>query len=177
MPDASLILKTDRLTIRKLALPDAPFILELVNSPGWLRYIGDRKVHSEEDAQAYIENGPLKSYRENGFGLWKVELASTPIGMCGILKRPDLELPDLGFAFLPEYHGLGYASEAAAATLSFARDVLHLPQLCAIVQPDNARSIALLKKNGFARVGTFAFPGKEEMLDLFRQEADFQSIR
>lgn len=169
IPDASLILKTDRLTIRKLALHDASFILELVNSPGWLRYIGDRNVHSIEDAKNYLMNGPLKSYQDNGFGLWKVELRDKPIGMCGILKRPDLELPDLGFALLPAYHGMGYANEATAATLSYARDELQLTQVSAIVQPNNARSIALLKKNGFVRVGTFSFPGKEEVLELYKR--------
>ncbi len=170
MPDSSLVVKTERLAIHKLSLTDASFILELVNSPGWLRYIGDRNVHSLEDAEAYIQNGPLKSYHDNGFGLWKVECADKPIGMCGILKRPELDLPDLGFAFLPAYQGLGYAHEAAAGTLSYARDVLQLTQLCAIVQPDNARSIALLKKNGFSRVGTFSFPGKEEILELYKLE-------
>ncbi|MBL7846303.1 MAG: GNAT family N-acetyltransferase [Cyclobacteriaceae bacterium] len=167
MPDASFIFKTDRLVLRKLSLDDATFILELVNTPGWLKYIGDRNVHSIEDARAYLGNGPLKSYRENGFGLWKVELSGQPIGMCGILKRAELNLPDLGFAFLPAYKGLGYAHEAVAATLSYACEVLRLSKLSAIVQADNARSIALLKNNGFVRVGNFSFPGKEEVLELY----------
>lgn len=163
-------LVTDRLRIREFTLDDAPFIVLLLNSEGWLRYIGDRNVHSEEDARDYLKAGPLKSYQENGFGLWCVEgkESARPIGMCGILKRPELDTPDVGFAFLPEYHGQGFAIEAVEATLAHARSVLRLPVLSAIVQPDNERSIALLTKIGFAFSGAMIFPGKDELLKVYQ---------
>src|SRR5688572_21540231 len=114
-------LETQRLGLREFTRDDAVFIVELLNTPGWLQFIGDRNVKTKEQAIIYLENGPLKSYKENGFGSWMVELKEdkTPIGMCGILRRESLENPDIGFAFLPEYTGKGYAFEIASATLSY----------------------------------------------------------
>src|SRR5688572_2577541 len=109
------IAETQRLTIREFTGSDAAFIVALLNSAGWLRYIGDRQVRNEKDALNYLENGPLKSYKTHKFGLWKVELKTTgqPVGMCGFLKRDSLSFPDIGFAFLPEFSGYGYAYESA----------------------------------------------------------------
>lgn len=147
MPEA--VIETVRLKLRELTFGDADFIIQLVNSPGWLRFIGDRNIRTEEEAIAYLESGPLKSYRENGFGLWLVELKSdAPIGMCGILKRETLDHPDIGFALLPEFYGQGYAYEAAAATLAYAKDELNLSKIAAITVPGNVRSIKLLEKIG-----------------------------
>jgi RimJ/RimL family protein N-acetyltransferase len=100
---------------------------------------------------AYLENGPMKSYKENGFGLSMVERKEDmePIGMCGILKRESLEQPDIGFAFLPEYHGMGYGQEITVAMLAHARTHLKLKNIWAITVPENERSIRLLKKSGF----------------------------
>src|SRR5688500_10193973 len=94
-----------RLILRQLELSDAPFIITLLNTPGWLQYIGDRYVKTIEDAEGYITNGPAKSYRDNGFGLLLVveRESGIPVGTCGLLKRKNLDHPDLGFAFLPEY--------------------------------------------------------------------------
>lgn len=163
-------LVTNRLRIREFTLEDAPFIVQLLNTEGWLRYIGDRNVHNDDDARAYLKVGPLKSYEENGFGLWCVEgkESAHPIGMCGMLKRPELDTPDIGFAFLPEYNGQGFALEAVEATLAHAHEVLRLPLVSAIVQPDNARSIALLTKIGFTFSGAMMFPGKEEVLKVYQ---------
>jgi RimJ/RimL family protein N-acetyltransferase len=141
--------KTERLTIREFTQGDAAFIVALLNDADFLRYIGDRGVRTLEDAAGYLENGPVKSYAENGYGAYCVELAGTPIGLCGLLKRPWLEDVDLGFAFMPEYRAAGYAKEAAAACIAYARDELRLPRLVAIVNLENERSAGLLKKLGF----------------------------
>ena len=79
-----MILTTERLTIRLLTPADAPFILELVNQPSWLRNIGDRNVHSLDEAVGYLEKGPMASYARHGFGLWCVERTAdrTPVGIC-----------------------------------------------------------------------------------------------
>lgn len=103
----SLILETERLRLCEFTIEDHAFVAELVNSPGWLKYIGERNVKTPDQARAYLENGPVKSYHEHGFGLWLVELLKTeePIGMCGLLRRDQLEHPDIGFAFLPAFTG------------------------------------------------------------------------
>lgn len=94
------VLETDRLILRWLEPDDAPFILELLNQPSFLHFIGDRGVGTIEEARGYISQGPGQSYAEHGFGLYLVELKddSTPIGMCGLLRRETLEDVDLGFA-------------------------------------------------------------------------------
>lgn len=153
------ILETQRLTLRQFIDEDAGFIVELVNTPGWLEFIGDRNIHTEEDAINYLQNGPIKSYCENGFGSSMVELKDgTPIGMCGILKRESLENPDIGFAFLPAYMGKGYALEIANATLHHAKHQLKLTTICAITNPGNVRSIGLLEKIGLRSVKTIPSP-------------------
>jgi len=145
------ILETDRLLLRELNLGDVPFILSLLNSPGWLKYIGDRGVKNDEQAKDYLLNGPLKSYKENGFGLYLVEerISKLPIGLCGLLKRETLENPDLGFVFLSDYMGKGFAFEAANAVLEYTKSELKMPTILAIVLPNNKSSIKLLEKLGF----------------------------
>ncbi len=144
-------LDTQRLTIRRMAEADAPFILELLNDAAFLRYIGDKNVRTLDDARRYIAEGPVASYVRFGFGLDVVRLKSdgTPIGICGLLKRDALPEPDIGFAYLAPYCGLGYGHEAADACLSHARTVLTLPRVLAITSPDNMASIRLLEKLGF----------------------------
>ena len=147
----SISLKTERLRIRQFVADDAEFIVELLNQPSFLRFIGDKKVRTVADAQNYIQIGPLDNYKRHGFGQYLVQLkdSNKPIGMCGLLKRDTLEHADLGFAFLPEAWGKGYAFEAASAVLEHARDALTLSRIVAITNPDNEASIKLLNRLGF----------------------------
>jgi ribosomal-protein-alanine N-acetyltransferase len=154
MPDRALqqiILQTERLVLRRLGPGDAPFILRLLNEPSWLANIGDKGVRTVADAQRYIETGPVESYGRLGFGLYQVRLISSdePIGMCGLLKRETLEHADLGFALFPEFWGNGYAQEAAAGVLSYARNKLGLARIVAIVARDNDASRRVLETLGF----------------------------
>ncbi|HYH16772.1 MAG TPA: GNAT family N-acetyltransferase [Flavisolibacter sp.] len=144
------VIETDRLIISHLQHDDAAFIQKLVNTPGWLQYIGDRNVKSIEDALRYLEQGPLKSYEQWGFGLYRVALknTNTAIGICGLIKRENLEDVDIGFALLPAYSGKGYAYEAAEAVLHLARHQFKMRRIVAIVQVDNAASLKLLQRLG-----------------------------
>ncbi len=147
------VAQTERLLIRQFKLADADFLVLLLNQPSFLRYIGDREVRNIADAQAYLHAGPLASYAQHGHGLNAVVLKATGalIGMCGVLKRDTLPEPDLGYAFLPEFTGAGYAFEAAKACMRHAKQALQIPALLAIVQADNSASIKLLMKLGFAK--------------------------
>jgi RimJ/RimL family protein N-acetyltransferase len=162
------ILNTERLLLREFTINDTKFIIELVNSLGWLEFIGDRNIKTEEQAKGYLENGPIKSYQENGFGLFLVETKSnkTPVGMCGIIKRGNLESPDIGFAFLPEFTGKGFAFEIANATMMFAKSILKLPVILAITVPKNIKSIKLLEKLGlkFSKTIKLRNDGEDVML-------------
>jgi [ribosomal protein S5]-alanine N-acetyltransferase len=145
------VLETERLTLRHLSPEtDAEFILRLLNEPSFLQYIGDKAVRTLDDARGYIRNGPIKSYEENGFGLYRVGLKEngSAIGICGLIKRDALPEPDIGFAFLPEYWSKGYAHESAAEVMRHARDGLRLQRILAITSPDNEPSARLLGKIG-----------------------------
>ena len=161
-----MILKTSRLTLSKFTHDDADFILQLVNSPDWLRFIGDRNVKNIQDAIRYIEAGPLKSYEAHGFGLSKVSLTSSgaPVGMCGLLSRDYLDFPDIGFAFLPQYFGMGYGYEIASGTIYHYRNAKTITSLCAITVPHNDASIALLKKLDFVQKTTLNREGETLLL-------------
>ena len=157
------VLETERLRLREIDEADAAFILELLNDPGWVRFIGDRKLRTVADARAYIEKVPRALYRKLGFGLWRVALKAddTPVGMCGLIKRDTLEHVDLGYALLERHRGKGYAQEAAAASRDYAFEVLGLERLVAVTTPDNASSGKLLERLGFTFEGTIPWSGDE----------------
>lgn len=144
------VLETERLILRRLTGADAEFILELVNDPSWLQFIGDKGVRTLADASDYILQGPVAMYNRLGFGLYLTELkeSGAPIGICGLIKRESLKDVDIGFAFLPGYRDKGYAYESAAAVLAYGKSVLGLERIVAITSPANQRSIKLLEKIG-----------------------------
>lgn len=146
-----IILETDRLILRHMSPDtDAEFVLELLNQPSFVQYIGDKGVRTLDDARQYILNGPMKSYGQNGFGLYTVELKENgvPIGISGLVKRDTLPDADIGFAFLPAYWSQGFAVESAAAVMTYARETLGRVRVLAITSPDNERSAKLLGKIG-----------------------------
>ncbi|CAN5578100.1 GNAT family N-acetyltransferase [soil metagenome] len=163
-----IVAETTQLIVRDFTTADTSFIIELVNTPSWIRYIGERNIKTDDDALAYLEKGPLKSYTENGFGLYCVDLkeGNVPIGMCGLIKRVTLEDVDVGFAFLPAYEGKGHAFESTAAVLSHAQK-LGLKRIVAITLPDNEKSIKLLKKVNMHFERMIQFPNEKEELMLF----------
>lgn len=146
-----MICESDRLLLRLTRRDDAVFLLRIVNQASWIRHIGDRKVHTLEDAERYVDTRMLEPIRQHGFGMYVIELKATgeAVGLCGLVKRDALPDPDLGFALLDEHAGRGYALEAATAMLRHARDTLKMPRLLAITTPANARSGNLLEKLGF----------------------------
>lgn len=145
-----MILSTSRLTIRKLTVADAPFILQLVNDPAWLKFIGDKNIHGLSDAKEYILNGPIKSYEKLGFGLYLVQLKENheSIGICGLIKREFLADVDIGFAFMPSFRRKGYGYESALAIINHAHKTLGLKRILAITALNNTASIKLLQKLG-----------------------------
>ena|SRR5688572_2157028 len=164
--NGQIVLETERLILRQPTEDDAPFMLRLVNDPSWLQYIGDRHVHTVEEAKQYLLNGAIKSFAENGFGFGIVVLKETGecLGLCGLVKRPSLDDVDIGFAFFPEFTRKGYANEIADATLHYAFTELKLPRLVAITTPDNMASIQLLNKIGLNYEKTITVDGEELFL-------------
>ncbi len=145
------VIGTERLILRRLTVEDGEFILELLNDPAWLRFIGDKGVRTLADARDYILKSPVAMYERLGFGLYLTELKSegVPVGICGLIKRDSLEDVDIGFAFLPEFWGKGYAYESAAAVMAYGKSTFGLKRIVAITTPDNVSSAKLLEKLGF----------------------------
>jgi [ribosomal protein S5]-alanine N-acetyltransferase len=163
------VIETERLNLREMSEADATFVLEVLNDPGFIRFVGDRGVRTVEEAARYIEERFADSYRRNGFGLWLVETkdGGVPAGMCGLVTRKELNVVEVGYAFLPPFRGRGYAFEAASAALGHARDVLGLPRLYAIVDPDNAVSIRALEKLGMRFERTVRLTPEEAEVNLY----------
>jgi RimJ/RimL family protein N-acetyltransferase len=163
------VLETPRLVLREFGLDDAQFVLELLNEPAFLRFIGDKGVRTLDDARDYLLKGPIESYRRFGFGLYLASLRAddTPIGMCGLVKREGLADVDVGFALRSSFWSRGYAVEAAAAVLDYGRRALNLGRIVAIANPDNRASIAVLERIGlkFERMVRLSSDAKE--LKLF----------
>lgn len=163
-------IETERLILSEFSLDDAPFILEMLNDPGWLKFIGDRGVKSLEDAQDYIANKLQKGFKEQGFGMLLVKLkgSETSIGTCGLLKREYLDDMDIGFAFLPAFRGKGYAFEAATAVIEDGKERLRINRFLAFTDAKNDASISLITKLGleFERLMT-DFPEDDTEIRLY----------
>lgn len=164
--------ETNRLVISEAKNADADFFYALLNSSSWLKHIGDRGIKNKEDAVGYIEGSLMKSYRENGFGLYKVSLkeTNTPIGVCGFLKRDYLDAPDIGFAMLPEFEGYGYMLEATSAVMQFGKNTLGFTKILAVTTEGNGRSKKLLTKLNLMEVGTVKAHDKGVPFLLFKNQ-------
>jgi RimJ/RimL family protein N-acetyltransferase len=150
MPPA---LETSRLRLRPLIEADAPFILELVNDADWLAYIGDKGVHTLDDAQAYLREGPMAMYATLGIGLCAMDLKAPgprPVGLCGLLVREGASDVELGYALLPEVRGWGLVREAAQAWVDFGTRHLNLREMHAYTHTANLASQTVLETLGFA---------------------------
>ncbi len=170
------IIETERLKLREFNSTDGEMIFELLNSPGWLKYIGTRSIETTDDAINYIETKLRKGYKESGFGFYLVELKSTgeKIGMSGLVKRDGLDNVDVGFALLPQFENKGYAYESTAAVMKFAKEQLKLSKLAAITVPYNTPSIKLLEKLGMKFDKKINIPGDPE--DLLLYEIELENI-
>jgi [ribosomal protein S5]-alanine N-acetyltransferase len=164
-----IVIETERLILRKFTVDDAAFMLEMLNTPTWLRFIGDRNVRTLEEAENYLLNGNIRSYREYGFGFYIVVIKETQesIGICGIVKREGLEDVDIGFAFFQQFMGNGYGYESAAAVLNYALNDLKIKRIVAIVDPENVVSIGLIKKIGLQFEKMIQLSQKDIELMLF----------
>ena len=161
--------ETDRLLIRPTATEDAAFMLELLNSPKWLQFIGDRMVRNLNDAEKYINNRIISQYNKIAFSNFTVlrKSDSEKMGVCGIYEREGLEDFDLGFAFLPQFEHMGYGYEASKKILGLGLNEFKLKKICAITTIDNFSSQKLLKKLGLNFEKLVKIEGDSEELMLY----------
>lgn len=146
-----LSFETERLILKPTDETDANFIFRLFNTPKWLKFIGDRQLHSDADARKYIQERMLPQLVRLGYGNYTIIEKNTQIkiGLCGLYAREGLSEIDLGFAFFPEFEGKGFGFEAASKLIEVAKNTFRLSKLCAITNEDNLASQKLLGKLGF----------------------------
>lgn len=137
---------TSSLSLDQLTLADAPFMLELVNTPGWKQFIGDRNVNDLQEALVYTQK--IIDNPEVTYFVVKLNTSKTRLGVLSVIKRDYLPDHDIGFAFLPVYNGKGYAYEAASALLKDPAMLAVHSRMLATSLADNVRSIRLLEKLG-----------------------------
>lgn len=161
--------ETERLFLKPTSIEDAGFLLELLNTPKWLKYVGDRKVYTEEDARAYIQAKMLPQQQRLGFSHYTVfrKADKIAVGGCGLFDREGVEGIDIGFAFLPQYENQGYGYEASSELMRGAVEDFKITNIKAITTKDNTASQKLLGKLGLSCIGTVTIPGDSEELLLY----------
>ncbi|WP_430468036.1 GNAT family N-acetyltransferase [Winogradskyella ouciana] len=166
---------TQRLHVRPITTKDAPFILELMNTPKWIQFIGDRNVRTVEEAENYIIEKVLVQFNKHGYSnnviLRKDD--NVKLGTCGIYHREDREDPDIGFAFLPQFEGKGYAYEAANKLMHVAQQDYGLTELSGYTLEENAASRKLLERLGFSLKGLGNLPNSDDELLHYHRVLDF----
>lgn len=162
--------ETARLIIKPTTEKDAEFILELLNTPKWLEHIGDRNVHSAEDAIQYIKNRISPQQKRLGFSNYTLIRKSdgVKIGSCGLYDREGVEGVDIGFAMLPAYEGMGFGFESASKVLEIGKTEFNIEMISAITTRNNLASQRLIEKLGLRYIETIRIPNDEEDLLLYR---------
>jgi len=162
--------ETERLLLRATSEDDASFLLQLLNSPKWIQNIGDRNVHTIEDAEKYIQERMRPQLERLGYSNYTVIRKNDQVkmGTCGLYDREGLDGVDIGFAFLPAYEGQGYAFEASIKIMDFATRVLNLPLIQGITIEENLPSRKLLEKLDFKLDGTVKLPNDPVELLLYK---------
>lgn len=162
--------ETERLLLKPTDNEDATFLIELLNSPKWLQYIGDRNVKTIEDALAYIAQKVTPQFQQLGFGNYTVirKLDGIKIGTCGLYKREGIDGIDIGFAFLPSFEKMGYAYESAQKLLEVASPIFNIDAIFAITIKENTDSQKLIEKLGLQFQKIIRIPNDEEDLMLYK---------
>jgi len=170
-PDATSdwLIETDRLRLRPVTVEDTALMLAVWNDPAFIENVTDRGIRTVEQAREAIKGGAEKLFEDYGYGPYCMSLKSdgTMIGICGLFKRENIDDPDIGFGVLPDYCQKGYAGEAAAAVVEYARTTLGIGVLAAIVSPTNAPSIGLIEKLGLTFERMITMPGDDDAICLY----------
>ena len=170
---SNVILTTPRTLISEISTNDAPFLLELFNSPGWIEYIGDRNLNTLSEMETYVNDFFVSGYKQNGFGYYLISsLNRENIGIAGFLKKPYLDNEDYGFAIMPSFHQSGFGYEVGQALIKYGLEEFDFRVLDAVTKQSNIASQKLLEKLGFESIGEIKLPDKTEKDSLYRWHED-----
>ena len=163
-------IESERLRLRRIDPErDAVQMLALLNDPGFVRFIGDRGVRTQQEARDYAAARVLPAYALHGYGMYAIERLSDGawLGNAGLVRRDGLPGPDIGYAVLSEFAGQGYAGEAARAVFAHARGALGLHDLYGITDLDNVVSGKILLGLGMQERGVIQLPGVDSPSRLY----------
>lgn len=161
--------ETARLLIRPTLEQDAELIYQLMNTPKFIKFIGDREINSIEDAEKYIQIKMLPQLNSLGFSSYSLitKTDGEKIGTCGLYNRDGIDGIDIGFGLLPQYEGLGYAYESSHRLLKAAFEEFEIQEIKAITSKENISSQRLLEKLGLKMVGTTKLPYEDHEILLY----------
>ena len=161
--------ETERLIIKLVDIDDSEFLMQLLNTEKWLKNIGDRNVHNLEDAHKYVREKNLPQIERLGFGNAVVILKSNneKIGTVGLYDREGIDGVDIGFAFLEDYEGKGYAYESAKKIMDIGINDFGIKKVSAITLPENLSSIKLIERLGLKFKEVIRIPNDIEDLNLY----------
>ena len=164
--------QSERLIIRPTLEQDAELIYQLMNSPKFIKYVGDRQLYSVKDAEKYIQDKMLPQLHSLGYSNYSLinKKNGAKIGICGLYDREGLDGIDIGFGILPPYEGLGYAFESSSRIIKAGFEELEISELKAITNKKNISSQSLLFKLGFKLEGTIMLPNENDELLLYKIE-------
>jgi RimJ/RimL family protein N-acetyltransferase len=170
MPTMDTVIDTGRLLLRRFTTDDLEAFYQLGSRPEIIRYAQAEPLASRDQALEFMKAAPFHDYATYGYGrfacVWKA--TGEVIGFSGIKYVPEIEDNELGYRFLPEFWGMGLATEAGAASIEFARSTLGLERLVAMVHPENVASARVVTKLGFSvekKLRYSGLPGVD--IDLF----------
>jgi RimJ/RimL family protein N-acetyltransferase len=143
----SFSITTERLLLREMTPDDAEHAYRLNLDPEVRRYNGAIPFTSVEAARQFLADYP--DYRKHGYGRWAMvdREMDTWLGWCGLKMLDDGDV-DLGYCLFPEHWGMGYATEAASACVSWGFEHLSLERIIGRVHRENSASIRVLEKVG-----------------------------
>lgn len=165
--ELNMFVESSRLIIRQLKEDDADFIIAVLNTEAFLVNVGDRQVKTREQALERMNGFYGEGYPTHGLFVVERKSDGIAIGTVSYLTRDELDYDDIGYAFLPEYWGQGYAIEATGAVLEH-KITEGTKTVLGIVSKNNAPSIRLLEKLDFKITGEVVMDGDEE--SIYRME-------
>ncbi|WP_445711973.1 GNAT family N-acetyltransferase [Flavobacterium sp.] len=164
--------ETERLLIRPTLEQDAELIYLLMNTPKFIKYVGDRKIYSIEDAEKYIQAKMLPQLHSLGYSSYSLIIKANgeKIGTCGLYNREGVDGIDIGFGLLPQYEGLGYAYESSQRLIKVAFEEFEIEEIKAITSKENISSQRLLEKLGLEKIGTTKLPNEDDEILLYTKK-------
>jgi len=159
------ILDTSRLYLREMIVSDVQSVYELNLDLDVVKYTEDVAFKSIEEAKDFLVN--YDHYKKFGFGRWAVIRKSDNefLGWCGIKFTPELDAYDIGFRFFQKYWGMGYATEAANASIRWAFQNIDTNEILGRAVSENIASYRVLEKIGLKYVKTLEIENSQ-LIDI-----------